>query len=91
MHATSPCSGWLLIAEVKSRLDPNNNGADPTKFCKAVEKLGFSSVSKVPNDCIFIYQLEKRFLYFLSVSVYLMMQDFSNKMFVLFYFKKKVV
>lgn len=54
-------SGWLLIAEVKSRLDPNNNGADPTKFCKAVEKLGFSSVSK----------------------------DFSNKMFVLFYFKKK--
>ncbi|GMN42599.1 hypothetical protein TIFTF001_011802 [Ficus carica] len=55
-----PC-GWLLIAEVKSRFDPNTGGADPNKFTKAVCDLGFSSVSK----------------------------DFSNKMFILLYFKKK--
>jgi ribosomal RNA-processing protein 8 len=40
-------SGWLLIAEVKSRLDPNNGGADPKKFLKAVSELGFTSVLKV--------------------------------------------
>ncbi|KAL5991210.1 hypothetical protein ACLOJK_012116 [Asimina triloba] len=55
-----PC-GWLLIAEVRSRLDPNNGGADPDEFIKAVQGLGFTSITK----------------------------DFSNKMFVLFYFKKK--
>ncbi|XP_058093701.1 ribosomal RNA-processing protein 8 [Magnolia sinica] len=55
-----PC-GWLLIAEVRSRLDPKNGGADPEMFSKAVQGLGFTSISK----------------------------DFSNKMFVLFYFKKK--
>ncbi|KAL4653325.1 hypothetical protein ACB092_01G294500 [Castanea dentata] len=55
-----PC-GWLLIAEVKSRFDPNTGGADPKKFSKAVCDLGFSSV----------------------------LQDYSNKMFVLLYFKKK--
>ncbi|MQL93385.1 hypothetical protein Taro_026031 [Colocasia esculenta] len=54
--------GWLLIAEVRSRFDPETSGADPDEFCKAVYKLGFSLVSK----------------------------DSSNKMFVLFYFKKKV-
>ncbi|KAF9624325.1 hypothetical protein IFM89_009233 [Coptis chinensis] len=53
-------SGWLLIAEVKSRFDPKSGGADPNRFLKAVCKLGFSSVSK----------------------------DFSNKMFLLFFFKK---
>lgn len=53
-------SGWLLIAEVRSRFDPNNGGADPDKFCRAVQGLGFTSISK----------------------------DFSNKMFVLFFFKK---
>ncbi|CAL9126188.1 unnamed protein product [Musa textilis] len=53
-------SGWLLIAEVRSRFDPNTGGADPDKFFEAVSQLGFSLVSK----------------------------DFSNKMFVLFYFKK---
>nr|XP_018675714.1 PREDICTED: ribosomal RNA-processing protein 8 isoform X3 [Musa acuminata subsp. malaccensis] len=53
-------SGWLLIAEVRSRFDPNTGGADPEKFFEAVSQLGFSLVSK----------------------------DFSNKMFVLFYFKK---
>ncbi|CAN4082396.1 unnamed protein product [Withania somnifera] len=53
--------GWLLIAEVKSRLDPNTGGADPNKFLKAICELGFTVESK----------------------------DFSNKMFVLFYLKKK--
>lgn len=53
--------GWLLIAEVKSRLDPNTGGADPNKFMKAICELGFTIESK----------------------------DFSNKMFVLFYLKKK--
>lgn len=40
-------SGWLLIAEVKSRFDPNTGGADPNKFSKAVCDLGFAPVSKV--------------------------------------------
>ncbi|CAL4886963.1 unnamed protein product [Urochloa decumbens] len=54
-------SGWLVIAEVRSRLDPNNGGADPEKFSKAIIQLGFSLVSK----------------------------DAKNKMFILFYFRKK--
>ncbi|KAK6798796.1 hypothetical protein RDI58_006499 [Solanum bulbocastanum] len=53
--------GWLLIAEVKSRLDPTTGGADPNNFLKAISELGFTIESK----------------------------DFSNKMFVLFYLKKK--
>ncbi|XP_027346840.1 ribosomal RNA-processing protein 8 [Abrus precatorius] len=53
--------GWLLIAEVKSRFDPNTGGADPDKFSSAISELGFNSVKK----------------------------DFSNKMFILFYFTKK--
>lgn len=39
--------GWLLIAEVKSRLDPNTGGADPNKFMKAICELGFTIESKV--------------------------------------------
>uniref|UniRef100_A0A453NZS7 Ribosomal RNA-processing protein 8 n=2 Tax=Aegilops tauschii subsp. strangulata TaxID=200361 RepID=A0A453NZS7_AEGTS len=39
-------SGWLLIAEVRSRLDPNTGGADPDKFSEAISQLGFSLVSK---------------------------------------------
>ncbi|KAK3158353.1 hypothetical protein QOZ80_2AG0136030 [Eleusine coracana subsp. coracana] len=54
-------SGWLVIAEVRSRLDPNTGGADPEKFSKAIIQLGFSLVSK----------------------------DAKNKMFILFYFRKK--
>lgn len=53
--------GWLLIAEVRSRFDPNNGGADPDEFIEAVNLLGFTLLSK----------------------------DFTNKMFVLFYFQKK--
>ncbi|XP_048534800.1 ribosomal RNA-processing protein 8 isoform X1 [Triticum urartu] len=54
-------SGWLLIAEVRSRLDPNTGGADPDKFSEAISQLGFNLISK----------------------------DEKNKMFVLFYFRKK--
>ncbi|KAK8619081.1 hypothetical protein V6N13_133048 [Hibiscus sabdariffa] len=39
-------SGWLLIAEVKSRFDPNNGGADPNQFTKAVCEMGFTSELK---------------------------------------------
>ncbi|KEH22133.1 putative 25S rRNA (adenine(645)-N(1))-methyltransferase [Medicago truncatula] len=53
--------GWLLIAEVKSRFDPNTGGADPEKFSNAISELGFNSVKR----------------------------DFSNKMFILFYFTKE--
>ncbi|KAG2714659.1 hypothetical protein I3760_03G038000 [Carya illinoinensis] len=60
-HRVLKPGGWLLIAEVKSRFDPNTGGADPKKFSKAVCELGFTSELK----------------------------DFSNKMFILLYFKKK--
>lgn len=46
-------SGWLLIAEVRSRLDPNTGGADPDKFSEAISQLGFSLVSKV---CIYHFK-----------------------------------
>ncbi|GAB4848072.1 hypothetical protein Ancab_002734 [Ancistrocladus abbreviatus] len=46
-HRVLKPSGWLLIAEVKSRFDPNTGGADPNRFAKAVCKLGFTCVSKV--------------------------------------------
>lgn len=39
--------GWLLIAEVKSRLDPTTGGADPSNFLKAICDLGFTIESKV--------------------------------------------
>ncbi|XP_021658473.2 ribosomal RNA-processing protein 8 isoform X2 [Hevea brasiliensis] len=60
-HRVLKPNGWLLIAEVKSRFDPNTGGADPNKFSKAVTDLGFAS----------------------------MLKDFSNKMFILLYFRKK--
>ncbi|KAM7267439.1 hypothetical protein ACFE04_009605 [Oxalis oulophora] len=60
-HRVLKPSGWLLIAEVKSRLDPTTGGANPESFSKAICDLGFTSESK----------------------------DFSNKMFILLYFKKK--
>ncbi|KAD6119355.1 hypothetical protein R6Q59_025396 [Mikania micrantha] len=60
-HRVLKTNGWLLIAEVKSRFDPNNGGADPECFSEAICDLGFTPVSK----------------------------DFSNKMFILLYFRKK--
>lgn len=78
-------SGMLLIAEVKSRFDPNNGGADPKDFVKAVCDLGFTSVLKVQSFLLlfFISTIRKKLIWFFE-------QDFSNKMFILFHFKKKV-
>lgn len=39
--------GFLLIAEVKSRFDPANDGASPTQFVDALKRLGFALVSQV--------------------------------------------
>lgn len=53
--------GWLLIAEVKSRFDPNNGGADPEKFSKAISELGFSSVkSDVSNKMFILFYFTKK-------------------------------
>ncbi|XP_021728517.1 ribosomal RNA-processing protein 8-like [Chenopodium quinoa] len=60
-HRVLKPRGWLLIAEVKSRFDPNTGGADPIKFSKAICELGFITEKK----------------------------DSSNKMFILFFFRKK--
>ncbi|KAG6477030.1 hypothetical protein ZIOFF_066280 [Zingiber officinale] len=70
-------SGWLLIAEVRSRFDPNNGGANPDEFCEAIEQLGLSLLSK-----------EKPAFRYVANAKLIGFQDFSNKMFVMFYFKK---
>ncbi|KAL6960538.1 25S rRNA (adenine(645)-N(1))-methyltransferase [Sarracenia purpurea var. burkii] len=53
-HRVIKPAGWLLIAEVKSRFDPNNGGADPEKFTKAICELGFTSLSKDVSNKMFI-------------------------------------
>ncbi|KAH7577296.1 hypothetical protein JRO89_XS01G0232800 [Xanthoceras sorbifolium] len=53
-HRVLKPSGWLLIAEVKSRFDPNTGGADPNKFSKAVCDLGFASELKDFSNKMFI-------------------------------------
>ncbi|XP_010441202.1 PREDICTED: ribosomal RNA-processing protein 8-like [Camelina sativa] len=53
-HRVLRPSGMLLIAEVKSRFDPNNGGADPKDFVKAVCDLGFTSVLKDVSNKMFI-------------------------------------
>ncbi|OVA20602.1 Methyltransferase-related [Macleaya cordata] len=53
-HRVLNASGWLVIAEVKSRFDPNNGGADPNGFLKAVCNLGFTSVSKDFSNKMFL-------------------------------------
>ncbi|KAH9624813.1 hypothetical protein KSS87_018129 [Heliosperma pusillum] len=45
-HRVLKPSGWLLIAEVKSRFDTNTGGADPNKFAKAICELGFTTSAK---------------------------------------------
>ncbi|KAE8705035.1 S-adenosyl-L-methionine-dependent methyltransferases superfamily protein isoform 2 [Hibiscus syriacus] len=47
-------SGWLLIAEVKSRFDPNNGGADPNHFTRAVCEMGFTSELKDFSNKMFV-------------------------------------
>ncbi|GKV37194.1 hypothetical protein SLEP1_g45251 [Rubroshorea leprosula] len=53
-HRVLKPSGWLLIAEVKSRFDPSNGGADPNKFSTSVCDLGFTSMSKDLSNKMFI-------------------------------------
>ncbi|KAJ8749933.1 hypothetical protein K2173_013848 [Erythroxylum novogranatense] len=53
-HRVLKPSGWLLIAEVKSRFDPNNGGADPKEFSKAISNLGFTSTWKDFSNKMFI-------------------------------------
>lgn len=53
-HRVLKPNGWLLIAEVKSRFDPNTGGADPNKFSKAITDLGFSSKLKDFSNKMFI-------------------------------------
>ncbi|XP_076950785.1 ribosomal RNA-processing protein 8-like [Bidens hawaiensis] len=53
-HRVLKQNGCLLIEEVKSRFDPNNGGADPDTFVKAVCNLGFTYVSKDFSNKMFI-------------------------------------
>ncbi|XP_065876957.1 ribosomal RNA-processing protein 8 isoform X2 [Euphorbia lathyris] len=53
-HRVLKPSGWLLIAEVKSRFDPKTGGADPNKFSKAVTDLGFTPMLKDLSNKMFI-------------------------------------
>lgn len=46
--------GWLVIAEVKSRLDPSTGGADICKFVEAICEVGFRLVSKVWNGYYYL-------------------------------------
>ncbi|XP_042031576.1 ribosomal RNA-processing protein 8-like [Salvia splendens] len=53
--------GWLLIAEVKSRLDPTTGGADPNDFVKAICELGFTSKSKdLSNKMFILFHFQKK-------------------------------
>ena len=76
-----------MIAEVKSRFDPNTGGADPKRFTKAVCELGFSSEYKVSAYVPPISYVDYSCTY---ANRYSYVQDFSNKMFILLYFMKKV-
>ncbi|XP_031260190.1 ribosomal RNA-processing protein 8 [Pistacia vera] len=53
-HRVLKPNGWLLIAEVKSRFDPNTGGADPKEFSNAVCNLGFASELKDLSNKMFI-------------------------------------
>ncbi|XP_019089303.1 PREDICTED: ribosomal RNA-processing protein 8-like isoform X1 [Camelina sativa] len=90
-HRVLRPSGMLLIAEVKSRFDPNNGGADPIDFVKAVCDLGFTSVLKV-KSFVSIYS-SPSFFFLVSpmrkILILFFLQDVSNKMFILLHFKKK--
>ncbi|KAI3988735.1 hypothetical protein MKX01_001507 [Papaver californicum] len=53
-HRVLNSSGWLLIAEVRSRFDPNNGGTAPDGFLKAVCDLGFTLTSKDYSNKMFL-------------------------------------
>lgn len=75
------------MAEVKSRFDSNTGGVDPKRFTKAVCELGFTSEFKVYAYVPPISYADYSCTY---ANRYSSVQDFSNKMFILLYFKKKV-
>lgn len=60
-HRVLKSRGWLLVAEVTSRFDPENGGADPDDFIQALSTLGFALVSKdFSNQMFLIFQFVKQ-------------------------------
>lgn len=58
-HRVLKLGGFLLIAEVKSRFDPANDGASPTQFVDALKRLGFALVSQDEKNkmfCMFTFK-----------------------------------
>lgn len=53
-HRVLKLGGFLLIAEVKSRFDPANDGASPVQFVDALKRLGFVRVSQDDKNKMFI-------------------------------------
>eukprot|EP00897_Mesotaenium_endlicherianum_P003464 jgi/Mesen1/3145/ME000184S02210 len=53
-HRVLKAGGWLLIAEVRSRFDPANGGADPGRFVKALTLLGFKLRSQDESNKMFL-------------------------------------
>ncbi|KAL2644023.1 hypothetical protein R1flu_011610 [Riccia fluitans] len=52
-HRVLRSRGWLLIAEVKSRLDSGNGGAGPRSFISAIRSLGFILDSQDDSNKMF--------------------------------------
>lgn len=54
-HRVLSPGGSLLIAEVKSRFDPHNGGADPRAFVGALKRLGFQMVRQDDSNKMFMW------------------------------------
>lgn len=60
-HRVLKSRGWLIIAEVKSRFDPETGGTDPKHFIEALETLGFTLTSQdFSNKMFIIFQFVKQ-------------------------------
>lgn len=60
-HRVLKPSGFLLIAEVRSRFDVENGGASPKQFVLALQSLGFSLVSQdVTNKMFIMFYMQKQ-------------------------------
>ncbi|KAI5069414.1 hypothetical protein GOP47_0015715 [Adiantum capillus-veneris] len=60
-HRVLKPRGTLLIAEVRSRFDPLNGGADPAQFIKAMSSLGFSCARKdFSNKLFLVFEFSKQ-------------------------------
>ena len=70
--------GSLLIAEVRSRFDPNNGGADPLAFINALKLLGFSLISKVSCSSVWL-DYSKVFFWVLWISFNPLVKDVSKQ------------